>query len=178
MIPPAAQLAERFELLGSWSPQALEVLRTKLSPRTLTAGTVLVDEGDHTHSVFLVWEGELVVRLQLQGRTEEIGMLGPGCTAGEVSLLDPGPATATVFASRVTTVFELSRESLDELYTMHPRAAANMLEALAGVLAGRVRDATEHLEQLRGMPEAAPRKPRLIDSLRSLIGLGRRRRPA
>ena len=72
-------------------------------------------------------------------------------------------------------MFSLSREGLEQVHAMHPRAAANMLQFIARVMAARVRETTTRLEALRGMPEAEPAKPSLFAAMRSLIGLGRGR---
>ena len=175
MIPPAKELAQRFELLQTWSPQELEVLRSQLRERRLSGGELLLREGDYANCVYLLWEGELVVDLLVKGRLEEIGRIAPGSMVAEISLLDPGPATATVLAASTSTLFSLSREGLEQVHAMHPRAAANMLQFIARVMAARVRETTTRLEALRGMPEAEPAKPSLFAAMRSLIGLGRGR---
>jgi predicted acylesterase/phospholipase RssA/CRP-like cAMP-binding protein len=63
------------------------------------AGTVLVRAGDEPDRLLLVVEGQLEVTTDVGGRPLALDRLGPGDLVGEVSLVAPGPARATVTAS-------------------------------------------------------------------------------
>jgi CRP-like cAMP-binding protein len=68
-----------------------------------------------------------------------LGEIGPGKWAGEVTVLDQGPATATVAAVEASTLLALSREAFEELRARHPRIAARLVQALCRDLANRLR---------------------------------------
>ena len=59
---------------------------------TMTAGTLIIDQGQMGREAFVVLDGQVTVKRG--GR--KITSLGPGAMVGELSLLDHGPRTATV----------------------------------------------------------------------------------
>jgi CRP-like cAMP-binding protein len=163
MLPQLAKLAGHAEL---------EAICSLMTVRELQAGEHLVEEGKAFDQVGLLWSGRLAVTLAHGSGTVEAGELGPGAILGEVSLLDPGPATATVTAAGPAAVLLLSRGALDRLRKEHPRAAAAMMHTLALVLCERVREATDRLESLRGH-EPALKHTTLLSALASLFGQGK-----
>ena len=56
----------------------------------MTAGTMLVDQGQTGHEAFVVVDGTVAVKRN--GR--KVATLGQGAIVGELSLLDHGPRTA------------------------------------------------------------------------------------
>jgi cAMP-dependent protein kinase regulator len=81
------------------------------------SGRVLIQEGRHGDSMFLVVAGECEV---LTGG-ELLAALHPGDLFGEISLLDQVPATATVRTTRKSYVLELSRQAWSEVMMTHPQ---------------------------------------------------------
>jgi CRP/FNR family transcriptional regulator, cyclic AMP receptor protein len=77
-----------------------------------------------------VLTGELVVVRPADGRPVPLGTLKPGEVFGEMALLRGGPTTATVTASRTSTVLYLAREYVARLVAAAPEIR-NYLEALA-----------------------------------------------
>ena len=99
----------------------------------------------------------------------EMGAYGAGTVFGEVALLDPGPASASVSATSASRTLALSRASLDELRASHPRVASAILHAFAHVLTERLRSGEAYLARLHKHEE--PRRRSFMDALRGLLGL-------
>ena len=70
-------------------------LLAAFAEQELAAGEAMIVENTFTDVLFLVWEGELNVTIETSQGEQEIAVLGPGAFLGEISVMDPGPATAT-----------------------------------------------------------------------------------
>jgi CRP/FNR family transcriptional regulator, cyclic AMP receptor protein len=91
-----------------------------------------MDQGEVGRQAFVILEGTAVVKRG--GR--KVADLGPGDTAGELSLLDLGPRTASVFATSDMRVLVLTARQLTGLLDETPALAHKLLAAMAG----RIRD--------------------------------------
>ena len=74
----------------------------------MTAGSLLVDQGQTGREAFVVLDGTVTVKRN--GR--KVATLGPGAIVGELSLLDHGPRTATVVCETDCSLFVISQRSL------------------------------------------------------------------
>jgi CRP/FNR family transcriptional regulator, cyclic AMP receptor protein len=95
---------------------------------TMTAGTLIVDQGQLGREAFVVLDGDVTVRRN--GR--KITSLGPGAVVGELSLLDHGPRTASVVCDTDCTLFVLDQRHFQRVVENHPQIALKLLGALAG----------------------------------------------
>ncbi|WP_233585223.1 cyclic nucleotide-binding domain-containing protein, partial [Corallococcus sp. CA054B] len=85
--------------------------------RDVERGDVIIREGDATDGLYVVLSGEVEVHKSGQRLTS----LKEGDLFGEISLLRKTPATATVEATRHTTLLRLPREDFDSLISSHPQ---------------------------------------------------------
>ncbi|WP_404373340.1 cyclic nucleotide-binding domain-containing protein [Corallococcus coralloides] len=85
--------------------------------RDVERGDVIIREGDATDGLYVVLSGEVEVHKSGQRLT----LLKEGDLFGEISLLQKTPATATVEATRHTTLLRLPREDFDSLISSHPQ---------------------------------------------------------
>jgi flavin-dependent dehydrogenase/CRP-like cAMP-binding protein len=115
------------------------------------AGEEVITEGTETSSLFMVWDGALNVVKSAEKGEIPLATVEAGSLLGEVSLLDPGPATATVRSDQGCTVLELSREALEALWADSPVIASAFLGELMRTMAARLQgsDADEALRVLR-----------------------------
>jgi CRP-like cAMP-binding protein len=63
-----------------------------------TAGETILSEGETGHSAYLITVGSVEVILGKGDAAKRVGMLNAGEMFGEMSLIDPGPRSATVKA--------------------------------------------------------------------------------
>lgn len=99
---------------------------------TMTAGTVIVDQGQTGREAFVIFEG--AVSVKRGGR--KITTLGPGDVVGELSLLDHGPRTASATCESDCSLFVLDQRHFRGVLESHPSIAMKLL----GTLAGRIRN--------------------------------------
>jgi CRP/FNR family transcriptional regulator, cyclic AMP receptor protein len=88
---------------------------------------IIVKEGTTGSLFFVILEGSAKV-LQ-DGKV--IGRLQPGDYFGEISLLDPGPRTATVVASERTICLNLAGADFRDILVSEPKLALSVMRVLA-----------------------------------------------
>lgn len=98
----------------------------------MTAGSLLVDQGQTGREAFVVLDGQVTVKRN--GR--KVTTLDPGGIVGELSLLDHGPRTATVVCETDCTLFVIDQRHFLAVLDDVPTLAHKMLASLAG----RIRD--------------------------------------
>jgi CRP-like cAMP-binding protein len=96
----------------------------------LPAGTDLVREGEPGDALFLILEGEAVVKRE----GHDVGRVGPGSHFGELAILDGAPRSATVVAATDVKVAVLGIRMFRTLLREFPELAEQLLVGLAGEL--------------------------------------------
>ena len=93
----------------------------------MTAGSLIVDQGQTGREAFVVLDGQVTVKRG--GR--KITSLGPGAMVGELSLLDHGPRTATVVCDTDCSLFVIDQRHFRSVLEQHPSIAMKLLGTLA-----------------------------------------------
>lgn len=124
----------------------------------LKDGEQLITEGKHAASMIIVYSGALQVTVGQGKQKIDLPAIKSGEWVGEISLLDPGPASANVRVCGTTTILEFSHQALLAFIKKHPAGALHLLSALARDLAGRLNRTSEGLVQLgrTGLELVAP----------------------
>ena len=150
-----SEFAQRFpDLAAALSTTELDALFHTFSVLEVGADEALIAEGTLTDALYLVWDGQLDVSMQTPYGETDIAHVGRGAFLGEVSLMDPGPATATVTTQQGCTILALNHQQLEQLWLAYPHLATVFLRRLAQVVAGRIRAANRRLDVL--VAEKAP----------------------
>lgn len=138
------QLAS-FPLFSSLGIDAQETLAARLTPRPLSRGERLFDEGEPGDALYLVLTGKVkITRTSADGRENLIVLMGPGDMLGELSLFDPGPRTATATGVVDSELASLDHAELSAWLLDQPAGAALLLQ----VLARRLRLSNEAISDL------------------------------
>ena len=131
-LPLFAQLDDSAEL------HEVLALATRFS---VDAGTVLFRQGDESDGMYVIADGEVVVRARVPGDTEaELGRVGPGGILGELALIDRGFRSATAQARIPTTGFFFSEQFFKMLRLAQRVSALKVMQPICRVIAQRVRD--------------------------------------
>jgi CRP-like cAMP-binding protein len=93
----------------------------RFKSRDVQAGESVLEEGKLSDGLFVVMSGELEVRKGRDGDQIALASLKEGDVFGEISLLTKSGATATVVATRRSTVLRMPREAFDEVISTHPQ---------------------------------------------------------
>ncbi len=100
MVDRKMEQLRRVPLFARCSKAELQRLAMNADELSVEAGRVLITQGRPNHTFYILLQGEVEVTVQGQPPRR----LGVGDFFGEISMIDPGPATATV---RTTTPVEL-----------------------------------------------------------------------
>jgi CRP-like cAMP-binding protein len=111
------------------SREARREVMARFRTREVSAGEVIIREGEPTDGLYVVLDGVLQVRHRRGAEGVEVGELRGADVFGEMSCLRKIPATATVTARRAGTLLRLPRAGFDELVLSHPQ----ILEVVAEI---------------------------------------------
>ena len=130
MSNPKADALSRVPLFARCSRKELEFLATRTDEVALKAGHTLITQGSPSDSFYVLLEGEATVNVDGKDRPP----LHAGDFFGEISMLDRGPATATVVTSTPVRAMVMSHaqfrdaiKSSDQLLSSVIASAARRL---------------------------------------------------
>lgn len=137
---------QRFpDIAAHTAGSEVRALLDALSVREVGKGELLIRDGEPSNALYLVWDGTLVTYIESDQLGVELGHVRAGDWFGEVSMLDPGPATATVRAETPCTVLILTADSFRQLDRTHPVVTSKLLRLLASLLIDRLTSSDELL---------------------------------
>lgn len=152
--------AERFgALTAALTRDEVETLLGLLEVREVSAGETLIGEGTVADGLFLVWQGSLNVVQDTPSGETEIATVVPGAYLGEISMMDPGLATASVQAQQGCIALVLSRARFDHLCATNAGIAAALLQQLTHALVARIGEARGRLDSLLDATLAGTKGP-------------------
>jgi CRP/FNR family transcriptional regulator, cyclic AMP receptor protein len=127
----------RDTLLSVLPPGLSKGLIERAETVALAAHKTLFHAGDPYDGCYHVIDGLLKVVVAAPPRRERIlAMLGPGGFAGELSMVDGAPRSASVIALKPSKLYFIPRAALDEFGRAHPE----LYRYIADLLARRLRD--------------------------------------
>lgn len=155
------KLLEQIDLFAGLGEAHLASLHQRLRPRSFTANSVVVHEGDEGSGLFVVQSGFLKVFLTDQtGREVTLSLLDPGDYFGELALLDGEPRSASVMAVTRSELLQLPRASFLALLDEHPACMQVMIRNLVA----RIRNLTDNVRSL-ALSDVFGRISRVFDTL-------------
>ncbi|MBK8003065.1 MAG: peptidase domain-containing ABC transporter [Gemmatimonadetes bacterium] len=103
-------------------PEALALLLAKLEPEDVSAGTVIIREGDPPGPLYVIQEGRCRVHVAVEGqnRRRTVAYLRRGEYFGERSVFEGEPRTATVEAVSSCRLLKLTQETYQALLEQYP----------------------------------------------------------
>jgi len=145
--------------------------------RRVEMGTVLIKEGEVTHTDFmmLILEGEVLVDNEVASMDDSMVMsvIGPGSLIGEMGVLDGAPRSASCTATSDLAVAVLSREALLTLIKSNPAVAARLMLAISKRLSDRLREANRKIRTLGGLSRALQQELNAAHQIKSGVIFGR-----
>jgi CRP-like cAMP-binding protein len=121
----------RVPLFAGCSRKELEFLVTRTDAVSVPAGQTLIKQGSPGDTFYLLLDGEATV--QVDGRDRP--PLHAGSFFGEISMLDRGPATATVVTSTPAQLMVMSHAQFRDAI----KANDQLLSQVMGAMAERLR---------------------------------------
>lgn len=130
LLFPPSELISRVPCFEELEKEDLSSLTRKLTALSFLPGEIIVQEGDHGDSLFVIGRGQVdIVTKGEDGKEIFLAKLKAGQFFGEVALLHPQARTATVKASTPATLLELSSLSLAPILNDAPHLKDTLEEA-------------------------------------------------
>lgn len=123
---------EEIPMFKGLSKRDLKYVAGQLRDTGAKAGQSIITEGDVSGALFIITRG--TAKVVINGRTRR--RLGPGSFFGEISIIDPGPRTATITAE--TDVDLLSMTSVNFMALLEENW--DIAKAVLKTTARRLRD--------------------------------------
>ena len=154
----AAQLLVTPTALADLSASDARVVVGFMQPTRISKGAVFINEGEATHTDFmmLILDGEVQVQNNAASPSGSMVMLiiGPGNMIGEMGMLDGKPRSATCTAATDLAVGILSRDALLKIINDDAPVAARLMLAISKRLSDRLREANRKIKTLDGLSRA------------------------
>ncbi len=151
-------------ILAGLSDRSLENLAPYGKYHHYDAGAEVIREGAPQDRLYIIVMGKLVITALVDGREVSLNETSEGECIGEISLLAPGPATATVRAVAKTTLWSMDADDFRTYIGEHVGGAGALLLGMASCLCQRVRHANALISSHHLKPvEILPRRPRAGD---------------
>ena len=131
-----------FSVLGSEELDAIERLAVT---RNYPKNSVIINEGDHTDSLYVILSGKVKIFLTDNQQKEVIvAIQRAGDYFGELALLDEAPRSASVMTMEPCTLLMVSRTAFERYLATDPKIAISLMRGLAE----RLRATTENVKSL------------------------------
>ncbi|MBA3393395.1 MAG: mechanosensitive ion channel, partial [Deltaproteobacteria bacterium] len=124
---------ETVDLFGGLDDKVRRELAEQLVFTPFAAGEAVCREGDHDDGLYMLVEGEAIVRIGSGKEEREVARLVAGQFFGEMSLMTGETRTATVVAATDLVCYRIDKPAFQSVLVQTPAIA----EHIAGVLAHR-----------------------------------------
>ena len=123
-----------------YSPEQWRAFQTYLTRHEIRAGDLLVKQGDHDRTMYLLQSGTLQVFVsQAKPGASRLSILRAGSVVGEAGLFSDQPRMANVEAMTTSIVWALRGPRREELIARNPPLALELVRAAAAVMGVRMR---------------------------------------
>ena len=120
-----------IELFGYMDDDELYAAARIMTERWLDAGTVLANEGEPGHELFVLVDGSIEVVKRLSGGDRVLHVAHPGESIGELALLAGHERSATLRAATDAIVLVLREDAFDAWLQANPSLGRRLLRLLA-----------------------------------------------
>jgi len=147
-------------ILASLSNDSLVTLASYGRYEEFPADEIVIRENEHLERFYVVVSGMLEVFTESNSTHLVLHYAEPGECLGEVSLLDPGPATATVRTRTASRLWSMGLEELRQFLQKHVGMGGALMLGMAQCLAVRIR----HTDKLILKSQEQPKLTNIIRS--------------
>lgn len=168
-------------ILSFLDEEALEALKYHGTFGEYGTGEVIIHEGERQYSLWVVLSGKLEVFVETSGKEVKIAEISEGDCLGEVSIFEPGEASASVRVVETAVLWNLEVEQLQRYFEKLPVAGGQLMLGIAQLLSRRLRSSNQqilqnqmtpkHLSVRSGTGLAAPIKAETVEHDKATGGL-------
>jgi len=122
------ELLKKTAILGELKEEEFAHLAGKMRSHTFAIRDVIVNQGERGNSLYLIARGVVRVTRRTDEGSRDLATLVAGDFFGEMALLHGEPRQATIWAVTPCSLFELTREDLEQAMAEHPGVRAAIEE--------------------------------------------------
>ncbi len=132
-------------LFSELAPEDLRLISDHGVTRSYPKNTILINEGDHSDSLYVILEGKVkVFTSDEHGKEFILSMQEAGDYFGELSLIDDSPRSASVMTLEKCRMCVISKADFQRCLEENPALAFELIRSLAR----RIRSLTERVRNL------------------------------
>lgn len=144
----ASDFLARVILFQDLDADALSNLGPLLTPKRLSAGSIVFRELDASDALYIVEQGSVVVSKHVRDDVDIVlTRFRPGDFFGEMGLFDAGPRSATAQVEIDSKLWQLNRKVFQDIFSLHPEIAAKICYRLVTVFIERLRATNEQARE-------------------------------
>jgi len=161
-LPEPGLPLPQLGILAGLSKRSLDNLASFGRYDHFDAGTEIMREGKKQDRFYVVVAGELAVTSFKGGKDLPLSVAKAGECLGEVSLLEPGPASASVRVTKEAVMWSMDINDLRAYLLEHTGGAGALLMGMATCLSSRLRQANlliakNHVVPVETLPQGHER---------------------
>jgi glutaminase len=139
-----------MDIMRDFTSSEIALVETILQEARYVAGEMIIREGDHADSLFLLARGRVSICLSIKSgsRRQRLSTIGPGLAFGELALLDGGRRSADVIAEEPTLCYCIPIAKLQALGECHPEIERKLIFNIAREVTARLRRADAEIRSL------------------------------
>ena len=114
-------------------------LMNYLEKMEVNAGDYIIRQGAQSDEFYIVESGEITILLERDGGSPlRIRTMGAGTVVGEAGFYTNSPRTTSVVAEQATSLYRLTKSSLDKMHTDDPQLAVALHQFVIRLLSERL----------------------------------------
>lgn len=172
MKPDLATFRKRFPGLSHLGKADMAVFLEVLDAMEFPAGAIIMAPHYGSGSLYLIDQGSVEVALNKDTERLVLGRFGAGAWFGEMALIDPAPATATVSAEADCNLLILTHEAFVKLRRDHPAVSSKLLQVINEGLAQRLHQTVQYIDGVKSGFDSSAASD--VDKRSWFAGLARR----
>jgi CRP/FNR family cyclic AMP-dependent transcriptional regulator len=138
-------MLDKIPLFSDLDTAELELLSSRTVTRQYPRNTIIINEGDHSDSLYIIRAGSVKVFLSSdEGKEVILNVQKTGEYFGELALIDSGPRSASVITQEKSTLSLISKADFEDFLRQHPAATVKIMRGLVK----RLRALTENVRSL------------------------------
>jgi CRP/FNR family cyclic AMP-dependent transcriptional regulator len=140
---------DRIQFFQELNPEQRALVQPLFIPCDLYAGTIIFEQGEITDYLYLVADGEVIVRFKPDdGPALTVAHVRPLGMVGWSAALGSSTYTSSAVCFSECHLLRVRSADLRELCNKHPDTGAMVLEHLATLIAQRLRNTHTHVLEL------------------------------
>jgi CRP/FNR family cyclic AMP-dependent transcriptional regulator len=145
-----AQILEKTKWANEFSWEDIRKICNYIHPMIAKKGATVFKEGQRHESLGIIVKGSIDILKESDGETQKVATLKSSQTFGEMALLDGEPRSATGIANVDSIIFFLTKDSLLDIASDHPKLGFQILWKVSKLISQHLRKTTGKLVDYLG----------------------------